>query len=159
MDTMKELLASKKVRVALAAILVWVGARFGLQLDAGDVEPIVYILITLIGAQGIADAGKERAKVETAAAKEGVGTARVEVTIPPPIAPLAAPNAFPEALGRQRRQNTPTPGTRDLSGAITRTLREEALADREARRKAELARLDAATAAAAAKKKEEEGLP
>ena len=137
---MTELLQSKKVRVALAAILVWVAARFGLQMDASDVEPIVFILITLIASQGVADAGKERAKVETQAAKEGVGTARVEVTIPPPIAP--APPVVPAAaLGARRRHSaTPTPTTQDL-GSEARRLREMAKAEARAEMEARVASL------------------
>ena len=81
------LLTSKKFAVAIAAIVVAVGGRYGLDLETEDLEPIIYTLIAWILAQGVADAGKEKAKIEADAAERGVTVARLEMTtIPPPLA-------------------------------------------------------------------------
>lgn len=79
-----ELLAKKKIKVALVALGVWGGARFGFDLDAAAVDKIIDLAMVVIAAIGLEDWGKARI---TEAAKHGTSTASVEVTttIPPPI--------------------------------------------------------------------------
>jgi hypothetical protein len=83
-----EILKSKRVRIAVAAIVVWGAARFGLELDAAAVDRVLDLAMVVIASFGLTGFGKERSAQELAVAKESGGTiARVEVTtIPPPIA-------------------------------------------------------------------------
>ena len=69
-NAVKEILASKKALAAIVAILVWVVGKAGLDLDAADLAPIVAVLMTYILGQGLADKGKEAAKV----IDKGIGT-------------------------------------------------------------------------------------
>lgn len=64
MDLLKQLLSSKKAVATLVAVLVWVGGRFGLDVSAEDLAPIVALIAAYVVGQGIADHGKEAAKVE-----------------------------------------------------------------------------------------------
>ena len=60
---MTELAKSKKFIAALAAaVLALVG--FYLEMDANQIAIITGPLIVYVGAQGLADIGKEKAKVE-----------------------------------------------------------------------------------------------
>jgi hypothetical protein len=61
-DTIKTLLTSKKFLVALAAALVWILGRFGLDLDKEELLGAVTPLWAYVLGQGIADHGKEAAK-------------------------------------------------------------------------------------------------
>lgn len=91
-------LGGKKVTAMLVAMVAWIGGRVGLDLPLDVVAVPIGVLVSYILAQGVADAGKERAKVETQAAIEhGVTTARVELTtIPPPVAmPPPTPGSTP----------------------------------------------------------------
>lgn len=64
-ESIKEMLASKKFKVMMAAILAAVGAGVsGAQTWQTVVLEIVGAAVAYIFAQGIADAGKERAKYE-----------------------------------------------------------------------------------------------
>lgn len=63
---MRQLLTSKKFIVMIAAAVVAVASKLGLNLDPDLVQQIVYLAIAFIVGQGIADHGKEAAKVEAA---------------------------------------------------------------------------------------------
>lgn len=67
MFLVSELFKSKKFVVMLAGILLAVANRLGLNLDPGLLQEILGMLGAFIVAQGIADHGKERAKVEITA--------------------------------------------------------------------------------------------
>lgn len=61
-DMLKTLLTSKKVAAALAgAVMAAFGSKMGL--DEAAVQSIVYTVIAYLVGQGIADHGKEAAKV------------------------------------------------------------------------------------------------
>lgn len=64
MDVIKELLSSKKLVAALIGVVVAVGGRLGLDLSTEDVALVVGPIVAYILGQGIADAGKSRAKIE-----------------------------------------------------------------------------------------------
>lgn len=59
-----ELLKSKKFQSAVIAVLVMIAGDLGLDLDPAALMAIVSPLIAYILGQGVADIGKERAKVE-----------------------------------------------------------------------------------------------
>ena len=61
---MRELLTSKKFAAAVAGVLVAAAARIGLDLPVEDVAIIVAPLIAYIAGQGLADLGKEAAKMK-----------------------------------------------------------------------------------------------
>lgn len=61
--TIKGLLASKKAMMAFLSALVWGIGKLGLDLDTEVLLPIVGPLWAYIFGQGIADLGKERAKI------------------------------------------------------------------------------------------------
>lgn len=70
MDFLKSVLTSKKAIAALAAIaavlLVPVLAKVGLVLSEDQIEHFVAVVAAYLVGQGIADHGKEKAKVEVA---------------------------------------------------------------------------------------------
>lgn len=70
MDLVRNLLGRKKVVAAGIAVVVAVAGRFGLELAVEDVALIVGPIVAFIIGQGIADNGKEAAKV-AAAPKDG----------------------------------------------------------------------------------------
>lgn len=59
---LRNLFSSKKFITMLVGLAVALGARFGLQLEPELVASIVGLFAVLIGAQGLADQGKEAAK-------------------------------------------------------------------------------------------------
>jgi hypothetical protein len=59
-----QLLTSKKALATLVAAIVWLGGRFGLDVDPETLLPLVAAIATYVLAQGIADAGKEAKKIE-----------------------------------------------------------------------------------------------
>jgi len=62
---MKELLKSKKfLATIIGAIMTWISDLTGVSIEAIYVEAGIFG--TFIGAQGLADMGKEKAKVEKA---------------------------------------------------------------------------------------------
>ena len=63
-NTVKDLLKSKKFLVAVVAALVWIGGRVGLDVSKEDLLAAVTPLWAFVLGQGIADAGKEKAKLE-----------------------------------------------------------------------------------------------
>lgn len=59
-----DLLQSKKFRAALIGLLVVVVKHFLPDLDETSVQQILAVLLAYIIGQGIADHGKEKAKIE-----------------------------------------------------------------------------------------------
>lgn len=92
MTVIRELLSSKKFLAALAAIIVYVAGRFGLDIQPGALDPIWQALLVYVGAQGIADAGKSAAQVRAAAApaKDPPAIAVAPVVMPMVVAVIAA---------------------------------------------------------------------
>jgi len=58
------LFGSKKFLAALTAILVYVGGRFGFDLDTAALDHVWQALLIYVGAQGVADMGKPAAQVK-----------------------------------------------------------------------------------------------
>lgn len=65
-QALKDLFSSKKFLLTLAGILAYVAGRLGLNLSTEQLLPVLGLIAVLIGAQGVADHGKEAAKVEAA---------------------------------------------------------------------------------------------
>lgn len=118
---MQELLKSKRIRVAVAAVAIGVAARLGLHVDAELVNKLLDLAMVVVASFGLTGLGKERV-IE--AAKLGATTSDIEIhtTNPPPIAPTSTP-ASPLQPARRTSRSTPT--TPDLGGEARR-LREEA---------------------------------
>lgn len=74
MTTLADLFRSKKFLVAIIAIAAGVAARYGFALDQAAVMEIVTPLWAFIVGQGIADHGKEAAKIDAAASSPTVTT-------------------------------------------------------------------------------------
>lgn len=66
MDLIRALLASKKFVAAVVGIVLAIAGRYGFNLDPELVRELVYILIAYIIGQGIADHGKDAAKINAA---------------------------------------------------------------------------------------------
>jgi len=66
-ELLKTLLTSKKFLATLVSLCVWVLGRFGLDVDAERLLPVVAIIGAYVVGQGIADSGKEAAKVQAKA--------------------------------------------------------------------------------------------
>ncbi len=60
----KGIASSKKALVAALSAVVWIAGRFGLELDAAELLPAVAPLWAYVIGQGVADIGKEKAKIE-----------------------------------------------------------------------------------------------
>jgi hypothetical protein len=60
------LLASKKVTALLAGLLLLGAKRLGLDIAGAEIEEALALLGAYLVGQGIADAGKERAKIDAA---------------------------------------------------------------------------------------------
>lgn len=76
--TIKEAITSKKFIAAVAGILVALAARRGLNLDPDSVQNVIYVIVAYLVGQGIADHGKEAAKVQGT-----VSLASNDITNPP----------------------------------------------------------------------------
>ena len=63
-NTVKEILKSKKFLVAAVACGVWIAGRAGLDLDKEELLGAVTPLWAYVLGQGIADHGKEAAKLK-----------------------------------------------------------------------------------------------
>jgi uncharacterized membrane protein (DUF441 family) len=61
------LFSSKKFLALLAGVVVWLVSKAGLSLTDSDVTPILLLIGGYIGAQGLADIGKEKIKEEVKA--------------------------------------------------------------------------------------------
>ena len=62
MDTVKDLLKSKKFLAMLAALIVWLAGVLGADLQTAQVLPALGTIASYIVGQGLADHGKERIK-------------------------------------------------------------------------------------------------
>lgn len=63
MDMLKSFLTSKKGIATVAGIASWAVGRAGFDVPADELMPIVGMLGAYVLGQGVADAGKEKAKV------------------------------------------------------------------------------------------------
>lgn len=63
---MKSLAGSKKFQAAVLAAIVWAVGKIGLHLTAEEIVPVAGPLWLYIFGQGLADMGKEKAKIEAA---------------------------------------------------------------------------------------------
>jgi len=63
------LFGSKKFVALLMGVAIWLGSKIGLNLTEAQLLPILALIGTYIGAQGVADLGKSKAIVEAEAAK------------------------------------------------------------------------------------------
>jgi hypothetical protein len=63
----KQLFLSKKFLVMLSGIVVFVASRLSHALDPADVDRVLALIASYIVGQGIADHGKEAAKISAAA--------------------------------------------------------------------------------------------
>lgn len=68
-----ELFSSKKFLVMITAIIAYVLARVGWDVDPKQIDTIMQVVAGYLVGQGIADHGKEAAKVTAAASLEGEG--------------------------------------------------------------------------------------
>lgn len=59
-----DLFKSKKALTAIAGVIIAIAAKAGLDLSTDELMPILTPLMAYIVGQGIADHGKERAKIE-----------------------------------------------------------------------------------------------
>jgi len=64
----KDLLGSKKFLVSFVAVLVWILGRFGFHIDEEALLTVLSPFYAYILAQGVADHGKEAAKINADAA-------------------------------------------------------------------------------------------
>ena len=64
---LKDLFTSKKFLVALSAIIVYIGGRFGFDVDPAALDRIFAALLVYVGGQAVADAGKSAALIRAAA--------------------------------------------------------------------------------------------
>lgn len=69
-DVLKSLFSSKKFLALLAGILVFLASKAGWGLSESDVMPVLLLVGTYLGAQGMADFGKSRSLIEAAALRE-----------------------------------------------------------------------------------------
>lgn len=79
-DVLKTLLTSKKALVAIVAAIVWGGGKIGLHLDNETLLGAVTPLWAYVLGQGIADHGKEAAKVTADADLRIAGHAPLEAS-------------------------------------------------------------------------------
>ena len=63
-SVLADLFKSKKALTAIAAVIIAIAAKAGLDLSTDELMPILTPLMAYIVGQGIADHGKERAKIE-----------------------------------------------------------------------------------------------
>jgi hypothetical protein len=89
-STLIDLFTSKKFLAAAAAIIIYVGGRFGFDVDPAALDRIFAALLVYVGAQGVADVGKGAAQVRADANAAFIAGARP--TVPPltSILPLVA---------------------------------------------------------------------
>lgn len=66
-DVLKSLFASKKFLALLAGLLAWLIGKAGLDLPADDLLPMLGVISVYLLGQGVADHGKEAAKIIAAA--------------------------------------------------------------------------------------------
>ena len=86
LDTIKEMLTSKKFLASIAGVIVAAAARIGLELDANVVIELLIPIVGYVVSQGWADSGKEAAKIEQETEKIKLEIAKLEAqkTTPSP---------------------------------------------------------------------------
>lgn len=89
-EAWKDLLGSKKFWTAILAVLTLLGAKKGLDVDQQTFWAIAGIYISLLGAQGLTDHGKERGQDLPPARTVSDRTATDPATPAPPAAPPLA---------------------------------------------------------------------
>lgn len=94
--TLLDLVTSKKFLAAVTAVVIYIAGRFGFNVDTAILDRIYLALLAFVGAQGIADNGKEAAKIWTGAAPDarppGVPALPIQVIrVNPPVAPAQPP--------------------------------------------------------------------
>ena len=87
------LFSSKKFLVMITAIVAYILARVGWDVDPGKIDSLLGVVAVYLGAQGIADHGKEAALVTaaSAAAADGALTQRLLGTAPAPTGIATSP--------------------------------------------------------------------
>lgn len=65
-DALKEMFASKKFIAMLAGIIITLAAKIGFDVDNETAMMIVGLVSSYVLGQGVADAGKSKAKLEAA---------------------------------------------------------------------------------------------
>lgn len=78
MDTVKDLLKSKKFLALLAGLVVWLASLLGADLSNEQVLPVMLTIASYIVGQGIADKGKEAVKEAAKAEAAGKKTSRAK---------------------------------------------------------------------------------
>ncbi len=76
-----DLITSKKFIAAVAAILVSIAGKAGLDVDPALIEKIYIALLVYVGAQGIADVGKPAAQVKAISDQATSGTAEARIAV------------------------------------------------------------------------------
>lgn len=85
MEALRGLFGSKKFLGAIVGVIVALGARYGLNLDPEIVALIVGLFAAAIIGQGVADHGKEAAKINAAApANDNTSNVGAVVNVAPP---------------------------------------------------------------------------
>jgi uncharacterized membrane protein (DUF441 family) len=64
MQMLKTLLSSKKFIAMLAGLVATLVAKIGWNVDTETVNQVIALVVSYVVGQGIADAGKEKAKAE-----------------------------------------------------------------------------------------------
>lgn len=82
MMVVRDLFRSKKFVAALIAMISALAGKFGLEWDNAFVATLITPLVIFIGGQGVADAGKEKAKIEQAKIDERIQQAVSEAVSP-----------------------------------------------------------------------------
>ena len=70
-NALADLISSKKALTAIATVIVGLLAHLGLHMTTADILPLLSPFMAYIVGQGIADHGKERAKIEKAQSSSG----------------------------------------------------------------------------------------
>ena len=73
-NALASMFASKKFLAAFASVVVYGAAKIGWNVTPEEIMPILSPILAYIVGQGIADHGKERAKVETTGRDGGTPT-------------------------------------------------------------------------------------
>jgi len=98
LEAWKDLLSSKKFWTAILAVVTLVAGKKGLAIDEPTFWAVAGVFISLIGAQGLTDHGKERPVAGGSVANEPAKPAAPPAT--PPLSVVPPPSDDP----------TPTPG-------------------------------------------------
>ena len=64
MQALKDMLSSKKAIAMIVGLLVSIGGKYGLEIPTEELTAVLSPLLVYIAGQGIADIGKEKARIE-----------------------------------------------------------------------------------------------